>query len=336
MLLLRRSPSLLLAPLLACASPDAPPPDRAMPTPVAAPGPSAERLALRFAWPDGFAARVRGTETTEIGSPAAQETQRSDLDYRIRVERSAGTARIRYEDFAFPDRDGGALVRLAAVPGLEALAAALRPSFEVDADGRFTGMPELEDDVAAINRELSRLAVQGEALPAGAPELPTRFSAELFRRHAPAEWFPLVEMWSGREVEPGGRYALDLVTRMPLLDGAPIRMKGELRVSERVACEGETGAPRCVELVLETREDPLDLLPLLGRTAAQSPDGSPAVTVAAIELRETVRLVTEPETLRPLRLETQRRARLSLRLPDGRLRTDTLDRGTDLVFHRES
>lgn len=327
--LLRCAPCLLLLPLLGCAGPYAPPP-------VAAPAPSAERLALRFDWPDGFAARVRGTETTQIGSPEAQETQRSDLHYRIRVERGAGNARIRYEDFAFPARAGGTPVRLAAVPGLEALAAALRPSFEVDADGRFSGTPELEGDVEAINRELSRLTARGEPLPEGAPELPTRFSAELFRRHAPAEWFPLVEMWAGREVEPGGRYTLELVTRMPLLDGAPIRMKGELRVSGRVACEGEGGAPRCVELVLETREDPLDLLPLLGRTAAQGPAGAPPVTVAAIELRETVRLVTEPETLRPLRLETQRRARLSLRLPDGRLRTDALDRGTDLVFHRES
>jgi hypothetical protein len=76
-----------------------------------------------------------------------------------------------------------------------------------------------------------------------------------------------VELWAGREIVLGERYRVDLVTRMPLLDGVPIRMDGELQVSGRVPCDGGNGPARCVELVLVTRPDPLELLPLLGADA---------------------------------------------------------------------
>ena len=147
----------------------------------------------------------------------------------------------------------------------------------------------------------------------------------------------MVEMWAGREIVLGGRYDLDLVTRMPLLDGATLRMDGELFVSGRQPCE-DGGPPRCVELRLETKPDLLEMLPLLGDEGSRREAGGAAstVTVTRLDLRETVRLLTEPETLVPRRLETRQRASITVRLPDGSLHTDALDRESDLVFHPET
>lgn len=308
--------------------------DVASPPPI---GATEGSVALRFGWPQGFAARVTGFESRHLVSGGMEDESRTDLSYRVRLEPSPEGSRIRYDDFALRHPKTSELVSLRSVPGLEALSLALRPSFVVSPDGRFSGTPGLDDDVALINRELDALQARPEPLPEGAPLLPTRFSAELFRRHAPVEWWPLVEMWTGREVEPGARYELDLVTRMPLLAGAPIRMDGELHVSKRCACDGGDGPRRCIELVLVTKADPLELLPLLGAEAERQEGEGPApVTVTKLELDETVRLVTEPETLVPHRVESRTRARLALRLPDGTVHTDSLDQGLDLVFHPDS
>lgn len=297
--------------------------------------PTVERIALAFAWPAGFAARVTGMESTRITSDLVESGSRSRLSYRVRLEPDPAGARIRYEDFAFPADGGEPMVKLSAVPGLEPLARALRPSFLVSSDGRFGGTPGLEDEVTAINRELTALHGRRDGLPAGAPPLPTLFSGEVFRRHAPAGWGPMVELWAGREIELGARYDVTLVTRMPLLDGAQIEMNGELRVSGRVACDEPGGPPRCVELVLVTRPDPLALLPLLGADGQRDGGGGSAapVTVTRVELDETIRLVTEPETLIPHRVEATKRARVKLRLADGSVHTDALDQALDLVFH---
>jgi len=297
-----------------------------------------DRIALAFAWPAGFAARVAGTESSRLVTDGSQDESRTEMSYRVSVELDPLGARIRYDDFALRDPRTDSLVSLRSVPGLEALTAALRPSFVVSQDGRFGGTPGLEEEVAAINRALDALHARAEGLPQGAPLLPTRFSAELFRRHVPVDWGPLVELWAGREIALGERYQVDLVTRMPLLDGAPIRMDGELQVSGRVPCDGDDGMARCVELVLVSRPDPLELLPLLGGDAErQGGDAAPApVTVTRLELDESVRLVTEPETLVPHRVDTRRRARLSLRLADGSVHTDALDQESNLVFHPES
>jgi len=297
-----------------------------------------EHIALAFAWPAGFSARVAGAESSRLVTDVVRDESRTQMSYRLSLEPHPGGVRIRYDDFSLHDPRTDALVRLRSVPGLETLTAALRPSFVVATDGRFGGTPGLEEDVAAINRALDALHARPEGLPEGSPLLPTRFSAELFRRHAPVEWEPLVELWAGREIVLGERYRVDLVTRMPLLDGVPIRMDGELQVSGRVPCDGGNGPARCVELVLVTRPDPLELLPLLGADAEQpSADAGPApVTVTRLELDESVRLVTEPETLVPYRVETRRRARLELRMADGSVHSDALDQESDLVFHPES
>ncbi len=326
----------LLAPLLAllpaaCASTNAGPSLVATPAPA-----SKERIPLGFGWPAGFAARVRGTEASRFVSGAVRNEAQTELAYRMQIESGAEGLRVRYDDFSLPDPQRSGLVRLAGVPGLEPLTAALQPSFVVSDDGRITGTPDLDTVVESINRELERLHARPGGLPHGAPLLPTRFSAEVFRRHVPEEWVPMVELWTGREIELGSRYEVDLVARLPLLDGRTIRMDGELLVSERIPC-GEGGEVRCVELLMVSRPDPMALAPLLD--AAQGPsteDGPRAGSLAALELDETIRLVTEPETLVPYRVSTTRRARVSVRLADGSLHTDSLDQELDLVFHPET
>ncbi len=318
---------------LGCAKP----PDPIVNLTETAPAPTGERLPLGFGWPAGFRARVTGAESRRLGAGLARDETRTELSYRVTLEPAPGGARIRYDDFALPDSRANGLVRLTSVPGLEPLTAALQPSFLVSQDGRFAGTPDLDEVVLSINRELAALHARPQGLPPGAPLLPTRFSAELFRRHAPVEWWPLVELWAGREIELGARYQLSLMTRLPLLEGVSIRMDGELQVSGRVPCDaGGSGPARCIELVLISRPDPLALAPLLeGGRAGRESGADAATTLASLELDESVRLVTEPETLVPHRVATSRRARLALRLADGSLHTDALDQELDLVFHPE-
>jgi hypothetical protein len=309
---------------------------------VATESETGERVSLGFRWPDGFAARVTGAESSRAASDAVEDETRTEMSYRLRAEPTPNGARIRYDDFALPAATNDSLIQLGRVPGLERLSAALQPSFLVSPEGRFAGAPDLDDAVERINQELDALHAQPQGLPEGAPELPTRFSGALFLRHAPVTWWPMVELWAGREIELGRRYQVALVARMPLLDGAPIKMEGELQVSQRVPCDAAAATrdatPRCIELLLVSRPDPLALLPLLGGEAERgSVDGATSpVTITRLELDETVRLVTEPETLVPHHVETTRRARVRLRLSDGSLHTDALDQALDLVFHPES
>lgn len=317
---------------LACAAP-------AAPRPAASPVPAAEveRIELGFAWPESFSARVTGAETSRFVAGVVREESSTQMSYRVRVEPAADGVRVRYDDFALLDPRTDALVRLASVPGLEALGAALRPSFLVSKDGHFAGTPDLDRVANAVNRELEALRAQPSGPPADAPRLPARFSGELFRRHAPADWEPMVELWTGREIELGARYAVDLVTKLPLLEGVSIRMTGELRVSGWIPCAPSDSAARCVELVLVTQPAPGTLDQLRDAAESRSDPTSHAamVTVDALELDERVRIVTEPETLVPHRVSTDRRARLALRLPDGSLRTSSLDEEKDLVFDHE-
>jgi hypothetical protein len=304
--------------------------------PVTAPARNAQEapVVLRFAWPEGFEASVSGAEQRTLSSDGNGDTTRDEVAYRLRLEPAAEGAFIRYEEFALPGPSGGGLIPLRRVPGLERLADLLRPGFAVAEDGRFLGLPGLEATVDAVNRELDALHARRDPLPAEAPALPTRFSAEIFRRRAPVDWWPMVEMWAGREIVPGNRYEVDLVTRMPLLEGTVLRMDAELSVSEFVPCESD-GPPHCVELVLESWPDPHELEPLLAASADASRPAAP-VAVTRIDLRERVRLLTDPGTLVPRRLETRQRARVTVRLPDGSTHTDALDRESDLVFHPET
>ena len=313
---------------LSCARPVPPPAAEAR-----AETPVPERVSLGFGLPAGFTARVTGEETSLFVSDADREESRMQMSYRVRLEPNAGGARVQYDDFALPDPRTDALVRLAEIPGLEGLGAALRPSFVVSTDGRFEGAPDLDGVVAAINHELDALNARPSGPPGGAPLLPARFSAALFRRHADSDWRPMVELWAGREIELGARYAVEMETRLPLLAGVSIRMAGELHVSGRIACDDADRAMRCVELRMASRPDPDALAPLLEDRDATPPA---PVVLSALELDETVRVVTEPETLVPHRVSTARRARLALRLPDGSLRSSSLDEKKDLVFHPES
>lgn len=328
--------ALFLAPLpMACAGTKPVSPSAS--ADVAAAPAARERIPLGFDWPSGFAARVRGTEARRLLSGTVRDETQTELAYRIRIEPGADGLRVRYDDFSLPDPHQSGLVRLAAVPGLETLSAALQPSFVVSPDGRLAGTPDLDGVAQSINQELARLHAQPGGLPEGAPLLPTRFSPEVFRRHVPDEWVPMVELWAGREVELGTHYEVDLVVRLPLLDGRPVRMDGELLVSERIPCGEHASEARCVELVLVSRSAPsapAGLDDIQSPPDVQASSSRPELT--ALQLDETIRLVTEPETLVPYRVSTTRRARVSVRLPDGSLHTDALDHELDLVFHPET
>jgi len=142
---------------------------------------------------------------------------------------------------------------------------------------------------------------------------------------------------AGHEIELEERSKLRLATRTPLIDGTLIKTHDSLRVSGRLPCDDTGAAPRCLEQVPRHRAQPAGATPLLGGDGQRHgpDDRRSAVAVTPLELDASIRLVTEPGTLVPHRVET-RRTRVRLRLPAGSFHSDGLDLTLDLVFHPQS
>ncbi len=273
--------------LAACATPSRPGPGGA---PAAASG----GVALRFAWPDSFRARVimrhetrrsdGGATGAIIQQELAVESHGSELWVVSRNSRGEGDD----PDLELDLKLGEAVIQVVSRDG-----AVLR------AAGLAQAVARLVEDDASVDRDAARRGLA---------------------RAAAEDWEVSVGAWRGQRFEPGQPRRKRVEGSLPLLPGVAASLDVEYGLRGRVPCEDDA-EPRCVELTYVETTSPGDRGALLERLRAGMQKGSEQGTIEDASARSEATLVTEPDTLVPHRLTIRQELRLRLRAPDGAART---------------
>jgi hypothetical protein len=255
-------------------------------TPPAAEG---DVASLHFGWPEGFQARVT----------LVHREQRSDG----RVATARATHRL------VTERKGGAIRVLVR---------------EVEAEG---DVPDLEANVQisealvqVVSRDGAYLRTEGleQALEIlGAEDEATReVSRAALERISELDWELTAGAWTGRALAPGHPLSRQFSGSMPLLPGVPALLDVEQSLLGRAPCE-EGAAAECVELSWRGVPVAAARAAALGKLRSEAGEGEHAIEVEGVDARVDARLVAEPGTLIPHRLDIAEELRITVRQPGG-------------------
>jgi hypothetical protein len=269
-------------------------------------------LSLAFGWTAGTKARVVSrirrnrlrdgvTDSTEIVSTYQLEC----------VEHPEGL-RVDYHGFALVDEEADDSTSLTESERLAQLASTMMPSLVLSTDGELLRVEGIE----AIQDGLERLL---EPIREGDPEIAIALS-ELFARAISKEalesrvseqWSALVGFWSRAELELGVTYEMESESKHPLFPGTMLPFRFRFWAETRTAC-AENGDPAaCVELRMVSFPDPDVLRGILDQMVG--PPGS--ATYEELHVENSVRLLTEPESLLPHRIDVLRTTWGTIRTP---------------------
>jgi hypothetical protein len=284
-----------LAVALLAAVDRAPPPAPAAVAPKpgsAAPVPKPERVALRFAWPDGLAGVC---EWSHVQTRAGRPLGSFAVKFKLGATRKGGEVQIEKVPLALPVVEGEIARAVADLwPGSE--------RFSVDARGRVLRYEDLDAAVDAMDGALAPLTA---GLPAASRARILEAAREALPRRARDEWFPLVGFWAGAPLDAG-------VPRVEEVAGSGTRSRARLEYTfeERTRCGAEQKAKDgCVRLALRTTWTDRGG----GAAKALLPEGAAAEKGAPpVRYEEESILVTDPATLVPHHFERRRTGRLAV------------------------
>ncbi len=258
---------------------------------------------LRFDWPPGLAAVVETEHVRTETAPAGEERARLRLRSRLETAADDGGLAVRWRDVRH-ELSGGP-----TPAGVELLAEELAtPDLRVTAAGRLAAVEPREEARAELAKALVALSHVVPVPESFRQRLVGHFQPDELRAGAAEDWDRLVGFWAGASLEAGRTYAARDLVPLDLLADLPVEVERRMRVVDRVSCRPEETEPRCVvlELVaLADEEATSGLAPFLSRLFGDR--GGPP----RLAFEERTLLVTEPEGLRPHRLETTRRVSVS-------------------------
>jgi hypothetical protein len=285
---LPRSAALALLLIAGCAASRQPPPgDR----------PDARsQAALRFAWPDGYRARV---VLSHKGSRTGRPPTHALVGQQIVTERRGDEIWVFTRDSQAEGDEPN--LRLNLQIG-EALVYVVNPQGAfLRAEGLEKAIDLLQGDEEG-DREQARTSLV---------------------RMATEDWAVIVGAWRGRQLEEDKPQRERIQGSLPLLPGAATDLDVEMGLEGHVPCvEGQE--PHCVRLRYVS--SPATKQGLLDRLQAAVAPEDWVVEDAAARFEAT--LVTDPDTLVPYRLVVRQDLRLRLRPPGGEAR-EIEDRTSD-------
>lgn len=250
---------------------------------------------LRFAWPAGSALTVTETisSTTTNMDEVGPEIKREAGTLRVRLVRDSSIPRVRY---------------LAVKQGVEKTILDLI----VSPDGR---------TAVADTSALAAVATEAMAASSGHDPALSAFMAESLRRDlalAASEmaeaWVRNVGLWVGHPIAKGATKAANWGRSVATIRGlATVAIQGAVVSEARVPCTATERAKRCVRLVATGQAEPMALASLV----AESPEvlrywvgpvppgrGNAYPDEIKSSLSEVITVVTRPESLLPISVET--------------------------------
>jgi len=259
-----------------------------------------EALSLQFRWPEGFQARVTLVHREErSGTPSGS----ARATHRLVTERSGGAIRVLVRE---AEAEGD-------VPDLEAnirIAEALVQV--VTRDGAYLRTEGLDQALQVLgtsdadSREVARAALE---------------------RIAELDWELTAGAWAGRTLEAGRPLARQFAGSMPLLPGVPVLLEVEQTLLGSTPCD-EGAAAECVELSWLGIPEKAARAAALRQLRGETDKGERPFEMEDVAARIEARLVAEPRTLVPHRLDISEELRITVRQP-GSDAVDLVERSED-------
>jgi len=121
-----------------------------------------------------------------------------------------------------------------------------------------------------------------------------------------SDWNLYVGAWLGAELDRGDLYEIRYEQPVPMFGNAAIPMRTTFLFAGRAACHDGDEGQSCVILEMESFVDSERLAAALEDFLSQFPADGQTPTVEALRQDVSVRLITEPDTLLPHRMDSRR------------------------------
>jgi hypothetical protein len=262
---------------------------------------AAGEIPLQFAWPDGLRATVHQTKskTKEAGTQGAQTTQVA-ITYPMAAARNDQGLAVTFGKLAFEDKLVAAMTP-AERAQFETMTQAGLPSVQVSPTGEFLGIHDLERFRSSLRAAVRPMNSNGDA---NLERVMEQFMSEpVLVALASNDWNLIVGNWAGSKLEPGATYRATSSAPFPLVAGVTITMVSRYSLVRSLPCTRAGITRDCVELEMNTAPDPADMAAaikgLMKNVAPGAASKVQQLAVKDLEVRTSVRLVTERSTLVP-------------------------------------
>jgi len=277
---------------------------------VAPSGPAAaaqETVSLSFAWPQDLRGSVDYTAYRARESNGRSDEVAISGRYDFVTSAVADGLLIRFENVETDVKSDGAGVE-AMVKSFMTKAASTPPSYVVGRDGQFR---RIEDVDVFRNAVLGGLDDAFADLPEQTRAQISQVMAGILTREQMeagivSDWNMFVGAWLEAELDQGDLYELQYEQPVPMLGNASIPMRTTFLFAGRTACDENDAGQGCVILEMKSFVDSDRLSAALEAFLSRFPADGDKPKVEALRQDMTVRLVTEPDTLLPHRLDSRR------------------------------
>lgn len=269
---------------------------------------------LNFAWAEGAANVTLQTDITLLVDDQTVRLQSSKSAKR-KERKGAQSWIVSYDPGGFSiDLDQLPTKEIAVDESAISLAAMLTSlhDFVLARNGDFDDSTRGFSFGAHVRADAKRLNNQLDAMGTGSAPLVRRLGSAIRAALLPEAGDPRIAenynletgTWIGAALDQGTWYPMTAALSMPVAPGAFVAHKIEFAYTRPVPCVPDSAALACAEIVLRAAPDPAVMQPILDRLAraARLPRNPGPQLWSVTEIR----LVTNPMTLQPYRLEVRR------------------------------
>lgn len=275
---------------------------------AAQPGGVVDSVTLNFAWPNNLKAKVSYyyRKSRRDGRAPRIMTVYGTYDAVARpveggLRLSAENNDMRFKAEGYPPGPQSKLRQFMAKM------AGRQPAFVISRTGQFVRLDDLKQYQTMLEDALNKAfadspaALRARIANAVAPAL----TEEQLQAGLISNWNRIVGAWLEAVLDIDDLYQLKFKRPVPLLGNASVTLVTDIKFVKRAACSARDTALKCVELYMRTVANDQAVAEAIEKRAAElMGSGRPAVIVKAFKTSETIRLLTEPNTLIPHRVHS--------------------------------
>ena len=293
---------------------------------------AAERVSLTFRWPAGLSAAVARSHMRVNTRGTFADTTGGSSRYGMVVSDHAEGTLVDFTDFDILDLDD---FRMNYQPEmtLAKVTQGAVPSFVVAPSGEIVRVADFPTFRSTIDELLGPdVDALPDLPPGGTLLLDQMLSERVFAAGLRDEWAAAVEFWNGQDLDIGGTYEYETLSRPPGTE-TPLPFVTEFGIRSREPCTLEGGDSTCVLLWRNTHPRP-DVLTALSDNlgAVMRPDSLADFRVDSADITTSVVIVADADGLIPHRVEIVRHTYTRTTLGANPPEESSQDRVVRLVY----